>query len=146
MGRRERGRVEGRQRQRQQQQQQQLHNRACCTAAKSTQHTRATTQPPALHRSDPCTAQTEKESCGQEEEHLFGSSNPRVSREKCQKRALKTAILMGCLYDNHWLEHVCNHFFLQVCGNPTKGAVTVPTIKCICNTLLLNRASSTRTH
>lgn len=76
MGQGERGRAEGRQ------QKQQLHNSVCCTAAKSTQHTRATTQPPGLHSADRTSHVGKRR--GTLVYVAFGSSNPRVCHWKCQ--------------------------------------------------------------
>lgn len=60
---------------------------------KSTQYTRATTQPPALHRTDPCTVQTERRHEDESRNTRCGGlppSNRRLHREKSEKCASKT--------------------------------------------------------
>lgn len=60
---------------------------------KSTQYTRATTQPPALHRTDPCAVQTERRHEDESRNTRCGglpSSNRRLRRGKGEKCASET--------------------------------------------------------
>lgn len=60
---------------------------------KSTQYTRATTQPPALHRTDPCTVQTERRHEDESRNTRCGglpSSNRILHRGKSEKCASKS--------------------------------------------------------